>query len=41
MVGYNRRYDPNILKIKKDLESGVIGTMQILKITSRDPFLRI
>ena len=38
MVGYNRRYDPNILKIKKDLESGVIGTMQILKITSRDPF---
>ena len=32
MVGYNRRYDPNILKIKKDLESGVIGTMQILKL---------
>ena len=37
MVGYNRRYDPNILKIKKDIECGVIGTIQILKITSRDP----
>ena len=37
MVGYNRRFDPNILKIKKDLESGVIGTLQIIKITSRDP----
>ena len=37
MVGFNRRYDTNILKLKSDIESGVIGGPQIIKITSRDP----
>jgi myo-inositol 2-dehydrogenase/D-chiro-inositol 1-dehydrogenase len=37
MVGFNRRFDPNFLKIKEMVASGKIGQTQILKITSRDP----
>lgn len=37
MVGFNRRFDPNFLKIKKLVTEGKIGEPHILKITSRDP----
>ncbi|MCG8308058.1 MAG: inositol 2-dehydrogenase [Cytophagales bacterium] len=37
MLGFNRRFDPNFLKIKSMVSSGKIGDPQILKITSRDP----
>jgi len=37
MVGFNRRYDANLIKIKDDIEKGAIGEPQIIKITSRDP----
>ncbi len=37
MVGFNRRFDPNFLKIKQLVEAGKIGVPHILKITSRDP----
>ncbi len=37
MLGFNRRFDPNFLKIKSMVDSGKIGDPQILKITSRDP----
>src|SRR5665647_3525936 len=37
MVGFNRRFDPNFLKIKQLVEEGKIGYPHILKITSRDP----
>ena len=37
MVGFNRRFDPNFLKIKQLVEEGKIGDPHILKITSRDP----
>jgi myo-inositol 2-dehydrogenase / D-chiro-inositol 1-dehydrogenase len=37
MVGFNRRFDPNFLKIKQMVEEGKIGQPHILKITSRDP----
>jgi myo-inositol 2-dehydrogenase/D-chiro-inositol 1-dehydrogenase len=37
MVGFNRRFDPNFLKIKQMVEEGKIGEPHILKITSRDP----
>jgi len=37
MVGFNRRFDPNFLKIKQLVVEGKIGTPHILKITSRDP----
>lgn len=37
MVGFNRRFDPNFLKIKQLVSDGKIGEPHILKITSRDP----
>jgi myo-inositol 2-dehydrogenase/D-chiro-inositol 1-dehydrogenase len=37
MVGFNRRFDPNFLKIKQLVTDGKIGEPHILKITSRDP----
>lgn len=37
MVGFNRRYDPNVLKIKKELNEGRLGETQSIKIISRDP----
>ena len=37
MVGFNRRYDPSLMKVKSDIKNGVIGKPQIIKITSRDP----
>ncbi|MBN1413528.1 MAG: inositol 2-dehydrogenase [Bacteroidales bacterium] len=37
MVGFNRRFDPNFLKIKTMVEEGKIGKPHVLKITSRDP----
>jgi myo-inositol 2-dehydrogenase/D-chiro-inositol 1-dehydrogenase len=37
MVGFNRRFDPNFLKIKQLVIEGKIGDPHILKITSRDP----
>ena len=36
-LGFNRRYDPGHNSIKKDLKSGVIGTLEKIIITSRDP----
>jgi myo-inositol 2-dehydrogenase/D-chiro-inositol 1-dehydrogenase len=37
MVGFNRRFDPNFMKIRKLISEGRIGDPHILKITSRDP----
>ncbi len=37
MIGFNRRFDPNFLKIKQLVVDGKIGDPHILKITSRDP----
>ncbi len=37
MLGFNRRFDPNFLKIKSLVDAGKIGEPQLLKITSRDP----
>ena len=37
MIGFNRRFDPNFSKVKKTVQSGKIGTPNILKITSYDP----
>jgi myo-inositol 2-dehydrogenase/D-chiro-inositol 1-dehydrogenase len=37
MIGFNRRFDPNFLKIKNMVDEGKIGKPHILKITSRDP----
>jgi myo-inositol 2-dehydrogenase/D-chiro-inositol 1-dehydrogenase len=37
MVGFNRRFDPNFLKLKQMVADGKIGQPHIIKITSRDP----
>lgn len=37
MLGFNRRFDPNFLKIKSLIDEGEIGLPHVLKITSRDP----
>lgn len=36
-VGFNRRFDPNYGKVKDFVNSGKIGNLHILRITSRDP----
>ncbi|MEI3606499.1 inositol 2-dehydrogenase [Pseudogracilibacillus sp. SE30717A] len=36
-VGFNRRFDRNFLRIRESIKKGVIGTPQIIKITTRDP----
>lgn len=36
-VGFNRRMDPSFRKLKQLVESGTLGSPQIVKITSRDP----
>lgn len=36
-IGFNRRFDHNFRKVKELIDSGTIGDLQILKITSRDP----
>jgi len=37
MVGFNRRFDANFLKVREIVQSGRIGQPQVLRITSRDP----
>lgn len=37
MVGFNRRFDPNFMKIRDMVLDGKVGDPHILKITSRDP----
>src|ERR1700727_3147989 len=37
MVGFNRRFDPNVSALRKRVADGAIGALEILSITSRDP----
>ena len=37
MVGFNRRFDANFLKVRDLVQSGKVGDPHIVKITSRDP----
>ncbi|MCX6333513.1 MAG: inositol 2-dehydrogenase [Bacteroidia bacterium] len=37
MVGFNRRFDPNFMKLKQMVADGKVGQPHIIKITSRDP----
>jgi myo-inositol 2-dehydrogenase/D-chiro-inositol 1-dehydrogenase len=36
-IGFNRRFDHNFKKVRQVVESGKIGDVHIVKITSRDP----
>ncbi|WP_428243426.1 inositol 2-dehydrogenase [Gynuella sp.] len=37
MVGFNRRFDPNFAHLKRSLDAGDIGELELLTIHSRDP----
>ncbi len=37
MVGFNRRFDPNFAALKRRLDAGEIGKLEILTIISKDP----
>jgi myo-inositol 2-dehydrogenase / D-chiro-inositol 1-dehydrogenase len=37
MVGFNRRFDPHFLTLKRRLDAGEIGAVELLTIISRDP----
>jgi len=36
-VGYNRRFDPSLLKASEAIRSGEIGDIHTVRVTSRDP----
>jgi len=37
MVGFNRRFDPHFGALKRRIDAGEIGALELLTITSRDP----
>ena len=37
MVGFNRRFDPDFMALKKTIDDGRIGDVEMITITSRDP----
>ncbi|THD45764.1 MAG: inositol 2-dehydrogenase, partial [Bradyrhizobium sp.] len=37
MVGFNRRFDPNFAALRARIAEGVIGEVEVVSITSRDP----
>ena len=37
LIGYNRRYDPDFQQIKSKIEDRIIGDIELIIITSRDP----
>jgi len=36
-MGFNRRFDPDIMRIKQAVAAGEIGKIHLIRITSRDP----
>lgn len=37
MVGFNRRFDPHFMAVRKTIDAGQIGEVEMVTITSRDP----
>ncbi|BCP54524.1 inositol 2-dehydrogenase [Kaistia sp. 32K] len=37
MVGFNRRFDPNFMEVRRQIDAGTIGKVEMVSITSRDP----
>jgi myo-inositol 2-dehydrogenase / D-chiro-inositol 1-dehydrogenase len=37
MVGFQRRFDPDFMALKKAIDDGVIGEVEMITLTSRDP----
>lgn len=36
-LGFNRRHDPSFSRLKQEIESGSVGSVEVVSITSRDP----
>ena len=36
-LGFNRRYDPSFMRLKREIAAGTIGTVETVHIISRDP----
>ncbi|MCB1500938.1 MAG: inositol 2-dehydrogenase [Bauldia sp.] len=37
MIGFNRRFDPNFASLKRRLDAGAVGTVEMVTVISRDP----
>lgn len=37
MVGFNRRFDPNFREVRRQIDAGTLGKVEMVTITSRDP----
>jgi myo-inositol 2-dehydrogenase/D-chiro-inositol 1-dehydrogenase len=37
MVGFNRRFDPHFRAVRKAIDDGAVGSVEMVNITSRDP----
>ena len=37
MVGFNRRFDPHFMAVRKAIDEGSVGKVEMVQITSRDP----
>ncbi len=37
MIGFNRRFDANFAAVKKNIDNGEVGDIELVQITSRDP----
>jgi myo-inositol 2-dehydrogenase / D-chiro-inositol 1-dehydrogenase len=37
MVGFNRRFDPHFRAVRKAIDEGAVGAVEMVNITSRDP----
>jgi len=37
MIGFNRRFDPNFAALKKRLDDGAVGSVEMVTVISRDP----
>jgi myo-inositol 2-dehydrogenase/D-chiro-inositol 1-dehydrogenase len=37
MIGFNRRFDPNFAELKRRIDAGAIGNVELVTVLSRDP----
>lgn len=37
LMGFNRRFDPSFAALRRGIDAGAIGTVELVQITSRDP----
>ena len=36
-LGFNRRHDPSFQRVRREIDSGTVGDVEVVSITSRDP----